>query len=156
MSPQRKNKRLDSYSTSEYNAPVFGVFKIIKRCRSYLPIIIRSVVFMAITKLLLTSCWNLLYTFKVIWGYRSLICQLTKRDFIQRYKGSCLGLVWTLITPILFLLIYMFVFNVVMKARWGISPNEGPMEFALGLFCGLILWGIFSGGGRMGLFLLYL
>ena len=104
----------------------------------------RSVVFMAITRLLLMSCWNPLYTFKVIWGYRSLIYQLTKRDFIQRYKGSCLGLVWTLITPILFLLIYMFVFNVVMKARWGISPNEGPMEFALGLFCGLILWGIFS------------
>ena len=99
---------------------------------------------MTTSRLLLMSHWNPLYTFRVIWGYRSLIYQLTKRDFVQRYKGSYLGFVWTLITPLLFLLIYMFVFNVVMKARWGIRPDEGPMEFALGLFCGLILWSIFS------------
>ncbi|MHC4214824.1 MAG: ABC transporter permease [Planctomycetota bacterium] len=73
-----------------------------------------------------------------------MIYQLTKRDLAQRYKGSYLGFAWTLISPFLLLLVYMFVFNVVMKARWGITPDEGPMEFALGLFCGLILWDIFS------------
>ena len=99
---------------------------------------------MITSKPMLMYCWNPLFTFRVLWGYKNLIYQLTKRDFVQRYRGSYLGFVWTLITPLLFLLIYMFVFNVVMKVRWGITPDEGPMEFALGLFCGLILWSIFS------------
>jgi len=99
---------------------------------------------MIASKPMLASFWNPFFTFRVLWEYRSLIYQLTKRDLVQKYRGSYLGFVWALITPFLLLLVYMFVFNVVMKARWGITPDEGPMEFALGLFCGLILWSIFS------------
>jgi lipopolysaccharide transport system permease protein len=105
---------------------------------------IRIIILMIASSSILMSHWSPFCTFGVVWRYKSLIYQLTKRDFVQRYKGSYLGFAWALMTPLLFLLIYMFVFNVVMKARWGVSPDEGPMEFALGLFCGLILWGIFS------------
>lgn len=99
---------------------------------------------MAASSAISISYWNPFHTLMVIWKHKGLIYQLTKRDLAQRYRGSYLGFIWTLITPFMLLLIYMFVFNVVMKARWGITPDEGPMEFALGLFCGLILWSIFG------------
>lgn len=79
-----------------------------------------------------------------LWGQRSLIYHLTKRDFKQRYIGSLLGFLWVLITPLVLLAIYTFVFNVVMNAKWGIGADDSPAGFALSLFVGLVLYGIFS------------
>ena len=92
----------------------------------------------------LRTHWNPARTFISLWRHRNLIYQLTKRDMDQRYKGSYLGVIWTLVTPLIVLAIYTFVFNVIMKARWGVGADEGPMSFALALFCGLIIYGIFS------------
>ena len=83
-------------------------------------------------------------TLRSLWRRKSLITHLTRIDLAQRYRGSFLGVAWTVLTPLLVLGIYTFVFNVVFKARWGMSPDEGRLEFALTLFCGLILYGIFS------------
>jgi lipopolysaccharide transport system permease protein len=41
--------------------------------------------------------------------------------------------------------VYTFAFGVILNARFGSDPNEGKMFFALNLFCGLILYDIFSG-----------
>lgn len=48
---------------------------------------------------------------------RSLIFQMTKRDILSKYKGSAIGVLWSLINPILMLVIYTLVFSVVFKAR---------------------------------------
>lgn len=45
---------------------------------------------------------------------RELIWQMTKRDIMGRYKGSFLGLAWSLFNPILMLTVYTF-FSVVFK-----------------------------------------
>ena len=42
---------------------------------------------------------------------RELLWELVKRDFIGRYKGSMLGVVWSLFNPLLMLAIYTFVFS---------------------------------------------
>ena len=81
---------------------------------------------------------------ETIWINRSLIHALVKRQLAERYRGSFLGAAWTVVTPLLFLLIYTFVFSTVMKAKWGVLPDEGGVQFAMALFCGLIPWGIFS------------
>jgi lipopolysaccharide transport system permease protein len=81
---------------------------------------------------------------KSLWCNRYLIAQMTRRDVVGRYKGSVLGLVWSFLTPILMLVVYTFVFSVVFKARWGADGDESKTQFALVLFVGMIVHGLFS------------
>lgn len=68
------------------------------------------------------------------------------RDVIGRYKGSVLGVLWSFVTPLFMLAVYTFVFSVVFKARWTESAvgGESKVEFALVLFTGLIVHGLFA------------
>ncbi len=75
-------------------------------------------------------------------NYRHLILRMAEREINARYRGSFLGLFWSIITPIIMLAIYTFVFSYVFKARWGIDND--PYEFALQLFSGLIIFNLFS------------
>lgn len=75
--------------------------------------------------------------------HRELIWSLIKRDFIGRYKGSFIGLVWSLLNPLLMLAIYTFVFSVVFKARWG-TDGGAEINFGIFLFSGMIIHGLFS------------
>lgn len=79
-----------------------------------------------------------------LWRHRSLIKQLTKREVVVRYRGSYLGVLWSFINPLFMLTIYTFVFSSVFKARWGVSPNESKVEFAIILFTGMIVFTLFS------------
>ena len=79
-----------------------------------------------------------------LWRNRELVLQMTQREVLGRYKGSVLGLLWSFLTPVLMLVVYTFVFSVVFKARWGVSQDETKTQFALVLFVGLIVHGLFS------------
>lgn len=48
-----------------------------------------------------------------------LIFNLTKRDVESRYRGTSLGIVWSLLNPVIMLSIYSFIFGFVFKAKWG-------------------------------------
>ncbi|SJL83540.1 ABC transporter permease [Vibrio palustris] len=75
---------------------------------------------------------------------KNLIYQLTKRDILSRYRGSAIGLTWSIITPLLMLTLYTFVFSYVFKARWGEAPQLPKEMYALVLYTGMILHGLFS------------
>ena len=77
------------------------------------------------------------------WRNRQLIRNLVQREVLGRYKGSVLGIFWSLATPIFMLAVYTFVFSVVFKARWG-GGSDSKTEFALLLFAGLIIFNLFS------------
>ncbi len=62
---------------------------------------------------------------------------------IGRYRGSVLGVIWSIFNPVLMLLVYTFVFSVVFKARWD-SDSDSKVEFALVLFAGLMVFNLFS------------
>jgi lipopolysaccharide transport system permease protein len=79
-----------------------------------------------------------------LWRNRQLIRQMSRREFAGRYKGSFLGLAWSFFHPVLMLSVYTFVFSVVFKARWGIGGEEGKIHFAIALFVGLIVHGLFA------------
>ena len=68
---------------------------------------------------------------------RALIGSMSRRDIRQRYKGSSIGLLWSLITPLLLLAAYTAVFGGIFRSRWGGAGST--TEFALQLFCGLTL-----------------
>ncbi|MDP2263655.1 MAG: ABC transporter permease [Hydrogenophaga sp.] len=77
------------------------------------------------------------------WRHRSLIKTLTKREVLGRYRGSVLGMAWSLLTPLLMLAVYTFVFSVVFKARWS-AGSDSKTEFALILFAGLLVFNLFA------------
>ncbi|ESS15157.1 Teichoic acid translocation permease protein TagG [Betaproteobacteria bacterium MOLA814] len=81
---------------------------------------------------------------KSLWRNRQLIAQMTKREVLGRYQGSALGLVWSFLNPLFMLAVYTFVFSVVFKARWGVGGEEGKTQFAMVLFVGMIVHGLFA------------
>jgi lipopolysaccharide transport system permease protein len=77
------------------------------------------------------------------WLNRNLILALTQREVIGRYRGSFLGIMWSLFNPLLMLTIYTFFFSTVFKARWP-GGTESKTEFALILFSGLLIFNFFA------------
>lgn len=84
-----------------------------------------------------------LQVFTSFWNQRGLIWQMAKRDVIGRYRGSAMGILWSLLNPILMLSVYTFVFNVVFQARWS-GATSSRTEFAIVLFVGLIVHALFA------------
>ncbi len=80
-----------------------------------------------------------------VWSYRTLIANLAQRELKARYKRSVLGWLWSLINPAVTLGIYTVVFGIILR---GVAPTAGNgkfSSFALYLFCGLVVWNLFSG-----------
>lgn len=82
--------------------------------------------------------------FTTIWRHRTLIGRLTRRELAGRYRGSLLGLVWAVLTPLLMLAVYTFVFSTVFQSRWTGAAEQKPGEYALFLFAGLTLFNILA------------
>jgi lipopolysaccharide transport system permease protein len=78
-----------------------------------------------------------------IWRNRQLIVQMSKREVMGRYSASMMGLTWSVLNPLMMLVVYTFVFSVVFKARWG-AGEETRTQFALVLFTGLIVHGLLA------------
>ena len=79
-----------------------------------------------------------------LWSHRELAWQLAKRELLARYREARLGILWSILTPLALLGIYTFVFSVVFQGRWGNDPNESRGEFALTVFCGMLLYNLFA------------
>ncbi|MBI3480636.1 MAG: ABC transporter permease [Nitrosomonadales bacterium] len=79
-----------------------------------------------------------------LWRHRDLIAQMTRREVMGRYRGSILGLAWSFFNPILMLVVYTFVFSVVFKAKWGVGGEQSQSAFAIVLFVGMIVHGMFA------------
>lgn len=74
---------------------------------------------------------------------KELYWALLKRDITGRYKGSFLGLFWSLLHPLFMLSVYAFVFGEVFQSRWSSGPSS-TVSYAVVLFCGLIVFNLFS------------
>ena len=69
--------------------------------------------------------------------YRELFANLFRRDLQAKYRGSLLGVAWSLVNPLVLLGIYLLVFSLLWKA----IPVDHP---ALFLLSGLAIWVFFS------------
>jgi len=80
-----------------------------------------------------------------LWRNRQLIVQMTRREVAGRYKGSALGLAWSFFNPVFMLVVYTFVFSEIFKSRWGgAGGDESKTQFAVILFVGMIVMGLFT------------
>jgi ABC-type polysaccharide/polyol phosphate export permease len=74
-----------------------------------------------------------------LYRHRALLGVLTGRELKARYRGSVLGFVWSLLSPLLMLAVYTVVFQVVFPNR---SLSTRP--YAIFLFTGLLPWNFLS------------
>lgn len=75
---------------------------------------------------------------------RQLIGQLIRRDVVGRYRGSVMGIAWSFLNPLLMLVIYTVVFSGIFKQRWPGVSTDSTTGFAVILFVGLIVHGLFA------------
>lgn len=85
---------------------------------------------------MLTSCH-----IHELWSYRDLIIRLAWSDFKLRYKSSVLGFFWSLLEPMLMLLVLYVVFTNLMRVQ--------VEHYQLFLLLGIVLWNFLSRGTSM-------
>lgn len=71
-----------------------------------------------------------------LWVYRGLLLNLVKRDLRIRYKESFLGFLWSLLNPIMYLVIFYVVFVIIL--------HNGLPRFPVFLLSGLLPWTLFQ------------
>lgn len=73
---------------------------------------------------------------------RTLLFQLVRRDFKQRFVGSAAGWVWGMIHPLVLLASWSFVFQICLKQKP--PPGEVTDNYTAYLFCGFLPWMLFQ------------
>src|SRR5687768_11917177 len=74
---------------------------------------------------------------KDLWRYKELFYILSWRDLKVRYKQTIIGVLWSVLRPLLTMLIFTFVFSRVVK-------QETAVPYALLVFAGLLPWQFFA------------
>lgn len=78
-----------------------------------------------------------------IWEHRTLVSNLVQRDLKSKYKRSVLGWAWSLINPLATLAVYSLVFGVFLRGTPPVAGNGTLQNYAIFLFCGLVVWNAF-------------
>ena len=71
-----------------------------------------------------------------LYQYRELIRNLVVKDLKLKYRDSTIGFIWSLVNPLLLILVYSFVFSNILK---GGIPN-----FSYFLLIGILPWNFFA------------
>lgn len=71
-------------------------------------------------------------------AYRELLAQLVRKELKVKYKDSVLGLLWTLVRPLLQLLVYSIAIGVFL------GSSKTIPQFGVYLFTGLLAWTLFT------------
>ena len=84
--------------------------------------------------------------FATIYQQRALVRAFAARDISTRYRTSSLGWAWSLVQPLVALLVYAAVFSLVFKIQAPpLGADADRTSFAAFLFTGMVTWNLFSG-----------
>ena len=78
---------------------------------------------------------------KDLWRYRELFYILSWRDLKVRYKQTIIGVVWSVLRPLLTMMIFTFVFGQI--AKFEAPPG---VKYPVLVFAGLLPWQFFAAG----------
>jgi ABC-type polysaccharide/polyol phosphate export permease len=81
---------------------------------------------------------NLADAVRDIWRFRELILSLAERDYRARYKQALLGVAWSVLTPVLLMVVFTLVFTKFQRFDTGGAP------YVLFTYLGLLPWTFFS------------
>lgn len=79
---------------------------------------------------------------KAVWSFRGFVLGSVRREFQLKYRGSMLGIAWTVLQPLAMIIVYTVIFSEVMKAR--LPGVEGSFAYSIHLCAGLLTWGLFA------------
>ena len=80
-------------------------------------------------------------TYTDLYRYRELFVNLFRRDLETRYKGSALGVMWSLVNPLMMIIVYTVAFTFILRVR---SPG-----FVFYLMLGQLSWTLFASSAAM-------
>jgi ABC-2 type transport system permease protein len=73
-----------------------------------------------------------------LWQYRELVANLTRKELKVKYKNSVLGFVWSLLNPLMYLVVFSVVFNIISEVN--------VAYYGIFFLSGLLAWNLFSTG----------
>lgn len=76
---------------------------------------------------------------KEIWEYKDLLYILVWRDIKVRYKQTFLGVLWSILQPLLTMVVFTFIFSQIAEL-----PTEAKAPYPILVFSALIPWQFFS------------
>lgn len=79
-----------------------------------------------------------------VWQHRVMVSGIVRRDLRTRYAGSALGMLWTILQPLLHFGLYLVVFSWILQVKFTEKASGG--DFALYLLAGLLPWLAFQEG----------
>lgn len=80
--------------------------------------------------------------------YRFLLVELVKKGIKLKYRRSYLGLIWTLLEPLLTMIVLTFVFGTMFGKKNG---TYGPELYPVYILCGRLLYSCFSSASKIGM-----
>jgi lipopolysaccharide transport system permease protein len=86
-----------------------------------------------------TSVIEVFGSLRLLFDYRGLIYNLAIRDLRLKYKRSTIGVAWSLLNPLLMMLIYTIIFSVFLRTV--VTPGRPYWALVL---AGLLAWLFFS------------
>jgi len=76
---------------------------------------------------------------KDLWRYRELFYILAWRDVKVRYKQTVIGVLWSVVRPLLTMLVFTIIFSKIAKL-----PTEGTTPYAILVYTAMLPWQFFS------------
>ena len=84
---------------------------------------------------------TLVATVTSLYGYRELLKNLVIKDLKLKYRGSVFGFLWSMVNPLLMIIVYTVAFTYILHA-----PSEG---FVFKLILGVLAWTFFANAAAM-------
>ncbi|MEZ5976034.1 MAG: ABC transporter permease [Planctomycetota bacterium] len=79
---------------------------------------------------------------RTIRDHRQLVADFVRRDLRARYVGSSMGFFWSVVFPIINLIVFTFVFRMILNARW--SDFQDGTTVAVIMLMGIVIWSAFA------------
>jgi lipopolysaccharide transport system permease protein len=87
--------------------------------------------------------------------YRELLGRFIWWEVKNRYRGAALGMLWTIIVPLLRLAVYTLVFSVLLGGKGTVWPLDSNYEVGAMIFCGFVMFNVFADAAGKGPMLLW-
>ena len=79
------------------------------------------------------------FYWKDLWRFKGLFYYLAWRDILVRYKQTAIGVLWSVLRPLLTIVVFTLVFN-----KLGNFPSETGVPYAIMVCVGMLPWQFFS------------
>jgi len=76
---------------------------------------------------------------KDLWRYRELFLFLSWRDILVRYKQTVIGIAWSVIRPLLTMIVFAIVFGQLAKL-----PSDGGVPYPIMVYAAMLPWQFFA------------